>query len=100
MRFSRLTLTSSYPVSLLILLPGLLFAQESGRTHYEMQELHQNSKAYISMLDNPERAAYQKPDEVVATLDLQKGEVVADIGSGSGYFTLRSRCVSYIAQRI
>lgn len=51
--------------------------------------LHGDTDAYIRMLDNPARDGYQKPAEVVAALALKPGAVVADIGSGSGYFTLR-----------
>jgi len=54
-----------------------------------MHRLHQDSTAYIAMLEDPARDAYQKPAEVVAALALKAGEVVADIGAGSGYFTLR-----------
>lgn len=54
-----------------------------------MHRLHQNTKAYIAMLEDPKRDSYQKPHEVLAALDLKDGETVADIGSGSGYFTLR-----------
>jgi ubiquinone/menaquinone biosynthesis C-methylase UbiE len=35
------------------------------------------------------RDGWQKPDEVIAALGLKAGDRVADIGSGSGYFTLR-----------
>jgi ubiquinone/menaquinone biosynthesis C-methylase UbiE len=59
------------------------------RTHEEMHALHRDPKAYIAMLEDPARDAYQKPDEVVRALALKPGERVADIGSGSGYFTLR-----------
>jgi predicted methyltransferase len=55
----------------------------------EMHRLHGDSKAYIAMLEDPERDAYQKPHEVLMALDLKPGEVIADLGSGSGYFTLR-----------
>jgi ubiquinone/menaquinone biosynthesis C-methylase UbiE len=55
----------------------------------EMHRLHQDSKAYIAMLEDPARDAYQKPHEVITALELKPGEVIADIGSGSGYFTLR-----------
>jgi ubiquinone/menaquinone biosynthesis C-methylase UbiE len=54
-----------------------------------MEDRHRDPKAYIAMLEGPARDAYQKPDEVVRALDLKPGEAVADIGSGSGYFTLR-----------
>ncbi len=65
-------------------------AQDSKpRSHDEMHRLHQNTKAYIAMLEDPKRDAYQKPHEVLLALDLKDGETIADIGSGSGYFTLR-----------
>jgi ubiquinone/menaquinone biosynthesis C-methylase UbiE len=59
------------------------------RSPEEMSHLHRDTKAYIAMLEGPARDAYQKPDEVVLALGLKPGETVADIGSGSGYFTLR-----------
>jgi arsenite methyltransferase len=36
----------------------------------------------------PERDRWQKPREVLAALDLKEGDVVADIGAGTGYFTM------------
>lgn len=44
---------------------------------------------YIALLEDSERGEWQKPDEVIQALKLQNGQVVADIGAGSGYFTLR-----------
>lgn len=35
------------------------------------------------------RDAWQKPDEVLRALGLQPGQVVADLGAGTGYFTFR-----------
>jgi len=35
------------------------------------------------------RDAWQQPERVVAALGIQPGDRVADLGSGSGYFTLR-----------
>ena len=55
----------------------------------EMNRLHANSKAYIAHLEDPTRDAYQKPDEVIKALNIKQGEVIADIGAGSGYFTMR-----------
>jgi ubiquinone/menaquinone biosynthesis C-methylase UbiE len=51
--------------------------------------LHEDPKAYIAALDDPKRDAYQKPHEVMQALGIKDGEVIADIGAGSGYFTLR-----------
>jgi arsenite methyltransferase len=59
------------------------------RTQEEIHKIHQDSKAYISMLDNPQRDLEQKPEEVIAALDLKAGEKLADIGAGSGYFSFR-----------
>jgi len=44
---------------------------------------------YIKFLERPQRAEWQKPDEVVKTLKLKGTETVVDLGAGSGYFTFR-----------
>ncbi len=46
-------------------------------------------KDRIASMERPERDAWQKPDEVVKALELKNGDVVADIGAGTGYFTRR-----------
>jgi arsenite methyltransferase len=69
---------------------GLADAQDhSPRTMEQMHHLHQDPKAYIAMLEDPKRDAYQKPHEVIQALQLREGESIADIGAGSGYFTFR-----------
>jgi SAM-dependent methyltransferase len=47
------------------------------------------SGTYIEHLERPDRAAWQRPDEVVAALRLRGDETVVDVGAGSGYFTFR-----------
>jgi ubiquinone/menaquinone biosynthesis C-methylase UbiE len=64
-------------------------AAQTARDQHEAHRLHRDPKAYIAALEDPKRDAYQKPDEVVSALGLKEGEVVADIGAGSGYFALR-----------
>jgi arsenite methyltransferase len=59
------------------------------RTMEEMHKLHPNSGALMAVLEDPKRDAYQKPHEVITALKLKEGEVIADIGAGSGYFTFR-----------
>ena len=39
--------------------------------------------------DNPKRDEWQKPDQVIGVLGLRPGMKVADIGAGTGYFTIR-----------
>lgn len=70
-------------------LPLVLTAQSKPMTMEEMHKLHQDSKAYIALLDDPARDVYQKPHEVVTGLDIKEGERIADIGAGSGYFSFR-----------
>ncbi len=46
-------------------------------------------KQYLEHLDSSERDRYQKPMQVIEALSLKPGMTVADLGSGSGYFTRR-----------
>ncbi len=62
---------------------------QAAATPHEMHQRHNDPMAYIASLDDPKRDEYQKPDEVLKALALRPGEVVADIGAGSGYFALR-----------
>jgi ubiquinone/menaquinone biosynthesis C-methylase UbiE len=48
-----------------------------------------DAKEYARILSDPSRDKWQKPHEVIEALALKPGEVIADIGSGSGYFTRR-----------
>jgi arsenite methyltransferase len=74
----------------LFLTVGRLTAQEPvKRDKHEMHRVHGDSKAYIAMLEDPRRDEYQKPHQVIMALDLKPGEVIADIGAGSGYFSFR-----------
>jgi arsenite methyltransferase len=74
----------------LLILPVSATAQDAvQRDEHEMHRLHSDPKAYIGALEDPKRDAYQKPQEVMAALGIKPGEVIADIGAGSGYFTFR-----------
>src|SRR5215469_467647 len=43
----------------------------------------------IEHFERSERDEWQKPDEVVKALELKSGDVIADIGAGTGYFSRR-----------
>lgn len=74
----------------LIILPATTKAQDTiKRDQHEMRRLHSDPKSYIGALEDPKRDTYQKPREVIMALGLKAGEVIADIGAGSGYFTFR-----------
>ena len=61
----------------------------AGQTAHDAHRLHGDPTSYIAALDDPKRDGYQKPNEVIAALALKSGEIIADIGAGSGYFALR-----------
>jgi SAM-dependent methyltransferase len=48
----------------------------------------------FGLLEAPDRAAWQKPEQIMDTLGIADGGVVADIGTGSGWFTI------YLARRV
>jgi ubiquinone/menaquinone biosynthesis C-methylase UbiE len=78
-------------LSIAALLPALLFGQIASKPKpaEAIQKPQLDSRAYIAMLENPQRDAEQKPGEVIAALGLKNGETIADIGAGAGYFALR-----------
>jgi len=50
---------------------------------------HRHGHGKYPRYQSPDRDGWQKPAEVVAALGLRTGMVVADLGSGTGYFTYR-----------
>lgn len=42
----------------------------------------------LGLLEAPDRAAWQKPEQIMDALGVADGSVVADIGTGSGWFTI------------
>lgn len=43
---------------------------------------------WVEVFDDPARDAWQKPDAVVASLGVAPGMTVADLGAGTGYFSV------------
>lgn len=72
-----------------LLMSPVAAAAQSAQTPHEMHRLHNDPSAYIAALEDPKRDAYQKPHEVMEALAVRPGEVIADIGAGSGYFSVR-----------
>ncbi len=51
-----------------------------------LQQRFDDIEFWIKMFEDPERDKWQKPKEVVDAMNLKSGDVVADIGAGTGYF--------------
>jgi SAM-dependent methyltransferase len=79
-----LSLSLSLPAGA-ALLAGSAAAQ-SPHTH---QHTFSGAEQWAHVLDDPKRDAWQKPHEVIEALAPRPDAVIADIGSGTGYFAVR-----------
>src|SRR5262245_63147690 len=43
----------------------------------------------LGQLEGPDRDAWQRPDQIMDALQIGEGSVVADLGAGGGWFTVR-----------
>jgi ubiquinone/menaquinone biosynthesis C-methylase UbiE len=43
----------------------------------------------LGQLEGPDRESYQRPEQVMDALNIGEGSVVADVGAGGGWFTVR-----------
>ena len=48
----------------------------------------------LGLLEQPDRTLWQKPDQIMDAVHVADGSIVADIGAGAGWFTIR------LAQRV
>jgi ubiquinone/menaquinone biosynthesis C-methylase UbiE len=65
--------------------PPCALAQSPHTQHHGFAGAEEWAKAF----DDPARDAWQKPHEVIEALRLAPDAAVADIGAGTGYFTVR-----------
>jgi SAM-dependent methyltransferase len=70
---------------------GLSFpaAAALAQTPHTHQHSFGDADKWSEVFDDPKRDAWQKPHEVIQALRLKPDAVVADIGAGTGYFTVR-----------
>lgn len=54
-----------------------------------MHQRFDDAERWSKVFDDPERDAWQRPEEVIRALKLASDAAVADIGSGTGYFAVR-----------
>ena len=54
-----------------------------------MERSFEDVERWAKDFDDPNRDEWQMPELVIETLALQPGQIVADIGAGTGYFAVR-----------
>jgi len=65
--------------------PGSSTPQTSAqRGHGRLFQPHE-----LGMLEGPDREAWQRPEQIMDALGIGDGSVVADLGAGGGWFTVR-----------
>ncbi len=68
---------------------ALLSGTVAAQTPHTHEHSFQGASEWAKVFDDPARDAWQKPHEVIQALVLKPDAVVADIGSGTGYFSTR-----------
>src|SRR5579864_434578 len=53
------------------------------------QHRFEDADKWAKEFDDQQRDAWQKPEEVLDALHLERSSIVADIGAGTGYFSVR-----------
>lgn len=74
-------------LSIVLLVTCLALLAGCGGHHHHRRPA--DIQEYLSHLDRAERDEYQQPARVIQALGVEPGMAVADLGSGSGYFTRR-----------
>jgi SAM-dependent methyltransferase len=81
-----MTRKSIRALALLVFFAPLAWAQHG---HQPMHRGFAGAETWAKEFDDPARDEWQKPDEVLRALALAPNALVADIGSGTGYFAVR-----------
>ncbi|MDH4191988.1 MAG: class I SAM-dependent methyltransferase [Betaproteobacteria bacterium] len=74
---------------LLLMLAAVALPALAQHGHQPMHSHFDDADKWSKVFDDPKRDAWQKPVEVVRALSLAPDSTVADIGSGTGYFSVR-----------
>lgn len=91
-------LVSLFTLDLTVVLPPSWAQHRHDHSHHPPQGAAHDHRfndidQAVKMFESAERDTWQKPDDVMKNLQLRTGDVVVDIGAGTGYFTRRFAAV-------
>jgi SAM-dependent methyltransferase len=72
-----------------VLAAAFVLAEAVAQTPHTHQHSFSDAERWAKEFDDPKRDAWQKPHEVIQALAPKPDAIVADIGSGTGYFSVR-----------
>src|SRR3990172_6833682 len=59
------------------------------RQPYHAHHRFEHAEDWVARFEDPSRDVWQKPDEVIRTLSPAPAASIADVGAGTGYFSVR-----------
>lgn len=81
------TLRAAHVLVLVAVASTAMFAAGNGQERRRPVRIF--PPAELGTLEGPDRELYQKPDQVMDSLGIADGSIVADLGAGGGWFTVR-----------
>lgn len=60
---------------------------KGGHHHHDMA--FKNAEKWTKNFDHPSRDEWQKPQDLIKALNIHDGDVIGDLGAGTGYFSAR-----------
>lgn len=75
--------------AILVVAAALLALPAAAQTPHTHRHAFSGAEQWAHVFDDPERDAWQKPHEVIQALGLAPDARVADLGAGTGYFSVR-----------
>lgn len=72
-----------------VVLASFLLVTQQAPQHESPQHRFEEAEKWAEVFEDPERDRWQRPDTVIDILEFEGNETVLNIGSGTGYFSVR-----------
>lgn len=80
---------ANLPTIALLIILSMASCQKAAEPAAAPDKAAQEAERIALILESPDRQSWQMPEKVIEELKLKNGDVVADIGAGTGYFSRR-----------